>query len=150
MKHDHLIAPSEDELDTLVSIAIRRAELLDEQTPSAARAAWSEVMAFEERLAAITDAGDISGGIARVGAIQAALAAGLRKDAKQLQAKYLLDKNLSTERKAAIERAFASDQARQALRYPSLANTGTLARLVELDAWRMSIASRPHVFPIAA
>ena len=104
----------------------------------------------EERLAAISDASEISGGIARVGAIQAALAAGLRQDAKQLQTKYLLDKNLSTERKAAIERAFASDQARQALRYPSLANKGMLARLGELDTWRMSMASKPRVFPIAA
>lgn len=150
MKHDDPIAPSEDELDTLVSIAIRRAELLDERMPSAARAAWREVMEFEERLAAISDASEISGGIARVGAIQAALAAGLRQDAKQLQTKYLLDKNLSTERKAAIERAFASDQARQALRYPSLANKGMLARLGELDTWRMSMASKPRVFPIAA
>ncbi len=141
------ISFSEEELNTLVSIAIRRAEILDEQKSSSSREAWSEVMAYEERLASITKAADIPGGIARVGAIRAALAAGQRHDASRLKTKYLKDRTLTSERRAAIEQVFKEDQTRQEKRYPSLAKIG---RLVELEEWRNSMTSRPHVFPCVA
>ncbi len=97
---------TEDDLDTLVSIAIRRAEILDETQSPGAAAAWSEVMVYEERLAALTGPEEIPGGVARVGAVTAALAAGRRSDAARLATCYLAEEELPPERKEAIRRAF--------------------------------------------
>ena len=79
-----MILQTEDELDILVSAAIRRAELLDDAKSPAARDAWREVMTYEERLAAITSPNGVAGGVARAGAVRAALAAGQRVDATRL------------------------------------------------------------------
>ena len=98
--------PVEDELDVLVSTAIRRAESLDEIDASSAGEAWREVMEYEKRLAAVTSPDEIAGGVARVGAIAAALAAGERAEAKALSVQYLAEDLLPPERRAAIERVF--------------------------------------------
>ncbi len=95
-------SPTEDELDILVSIGIRRAELLAEIRSPMVTAAWSEVMAYEEQLARITLSGEIAGGIARAGAVMAALAAGRRADAHNLATQYLADDTLPAERKGVI------------------------------------------------
>ena len=140
------IALTEDELDTLVSIAIRRAELLDDAGSPAAADAWYEVMFYEERLAEITAPGDITGGVARVGAVSAALAAGQRQEAARLASQYLAEESLPPERRTAIERAFQEDRERLARRFPALAKNG---RLAELDAWRATASRNPRVFPLA-
>jgi len=106
---------TEDELDTLVSIAIRRAELLDDAGLSSANDAWHEVMAYEERLAMITRPNEITGGIARVGAVRAALAAGQRLEAMRLASQYLAEDSLPDERRRALEKAFQDDQERRAV-----------------------------------
>jgi len=142
-----MITLTEEELDTLVSIAIRRAELLDEIASPAANVAWAEVMAYEERISAITPAEDIPGGVARVGAVRAALAAGLRQDAARLASVYLGSESLPSERRLAIERAFQEDHELIARHFPILAKTG---RLSELEAWRNKAAGTPRVFPWAA
>jgi len=103
---------SEDELDTLVSIAIRRAEILAESQAPNANEAWYEVMIYEERLAALTRPEDVPGGIARVGAVTAALAAGRRDKALRLASSYLAEDSLSSERRAAIQRALKEEQIR--------------------------------------
>lgn len=138
---------TEDELDTLVSIAIRRAEILEELKSPRASDAWSEVMVYEERLAEITRPEEIPGGVARVGAVTAALAAGRRNEASRLASQYLAEAQLPSERRAAIQRAFQEDQERLARRFPALSKSGRLAELAE---WR-AIASRSlRVFPRAA
>jgi hypothetical protein len=138
---------TEDELDTLVSIAIRRAEILDELKSPGASEAWSEIMVYEKRLAEITRPEELPGGVARVGAVTAALAAGRRSEASRLASLYLADPQLPPERRAAIQRAFQEDQERLARRFPALSKSGRLAELAE---WR-AIASRDlHVFPRAA
>ena len=147
MMETPLTALTEDELDTFVSIAIRRAEILDEAKSPMADEAWREVMVYEERLAAITDSAEIPGGIARAGAVMAALSAGQRLEAKRLAALYLADERLPAERRAAIERAFREDLERRARRFPVLAGTG---RLSEVDTWRVAVSSSPRVFPMAA
>ena len=124
---------TEDELDVLVSIAICRAEILDELKSSSASEAWREVMHFEERLASITSASEIAGGIARVGAIGAALSAGQRAQAARLASMYLSDKTLPEERRSAIKRLFAENQENLANRFPVLAGSG---RLADVDHWR--------------
>src|SRR3990172_5184034 len=101
-----VIALTEDELDILVSIAIRRAELLDDMGSPTANDAWHEVMIYEERLAMITRPAEITGGVARVGAVRAALAAGQRLDAARLASQYLAEDSLPPERRVAIGRAF--------------------------------------------
>lgn len=96
---------SEDQLDSLVSVAIQRAEELDDLgVPS--QDAWREVMTYEERLAELTSPSEIAGGIARAGAVRAALAAGMRAHAERLAGKYLAEESLPAERRTAIERAF--------------------------------------------
>jgi hypothetical protein len=138
---------TEDELDTLVSVAIRRAEILEELKSPRATDAWSEIMAYEERLAEITRPEDISGGVARVGAVTAALAAGRRSEASRLASRYLAEGQLPAERRAAIQRAFEEDQERLARRFPALSRTGRLAELAE---WRALAAKELRVFPRAA
>lgn len=122
MKKTPAIVLTEDELDTLVSIAIRRAELLDDIGSPTANDAWQEVMVYEERLAMITSADEITGGVARVGAIRAALAAGQRLDADRLASQYLNDAALPAERRAAISQVLREDQERLARRFPALAS----------------------------
>lgn len=141
--------PAEDELDILVSIAIQRAELLSDQRLPGARAAWREVLEYEARLAEITDAGELPGGVARVGAIAAALAAGNRILADQLRSKYQGEPSLPTERRKAIERVFSEDREDWERRYPSLAGRRR-TRPIDLAVWRKSIAERPRVFPVCA
>jgi hypothetical protein len=142
-----LITLTEDELDTLVSVAIRRAEVLDETGSPLADETWREVMVYEERLASITPADEIPGGIARVGAVTAALAAGERHEALRLASQYLDEELLPPERRAAIERAFKEDRERLAERFPALAKSGKLA---ELEEWRGSASKKLRVFPHAA
>ena len=142
-----IIALTEDELDTLVSIAIRRAEILEDMRSPAATDAWQEVMLYEERLAMLTPAAEITGGVARVGAVRAALAAGQRLDAARLASQYLDDDTLPTERRAAIGQVFDEDQERLAQRFPALAKRG---RLAELHEWRIIASASPRVFPCAA
>jgi hypothetical protein len=84
MMETALLALTEDELNTLVSIAIRRAEVSDDVNSPTASDAWHEVMVYEERIASITRPEEITGGIARVGAVRAALAAGQRLEAARL------------------------------------------------------------------
>ena len=111
-----LMGLTEDELDTLVSVAIHRAEILDELQSPTAQEAWHEVMVYEERLAAITRPEEIPGGVARVGAVTAALAAGRRIEALRLSSCYLAEPAFPPERRAAIQRAFHEDQERLARR----------------------------------
>jgi hypothetical protein len=137
----------EDDLDTLVSIAIRRAEVLEDIGSPSAQEAWLEVLAYEERLAAITLAADIAGGIARAGAVHAALAAGRREDAERLVRKYLNDPSLPAERRAVIEGVVEEDNMRLAAHFPALAKSG---RLYEVQDWRREVAKSAGVFPRAA
>ena len=146
MKDTALPAMSEEELDACVSIAIRRAEILDDAGSPNASEAWKEVLLYEERLARITPPAVIAGGIARVGAVRAALASGQRGEAKRLATGFLAEKSLSFERRAAINRAFEEDQDYLAQRFPCLARTG---RLSELDEWRAKALASPRVFPWA-
>jgi hypothetical protein len=103
---------TEDELDTYVSIAIRRAEILEDRKSPGAGDAWSETMMYEARLAEITRPEEIPGGVARVGAVTAALAAGRRSEASRLASQYLGEAGLPAERRAAIQRAFQEDEER--------------------------------------
>lgn len=138
---------AEDQLDILVSIAIRRAEILDETKSPAACEAWREVMVYEKRLAAITLPEEIPGGVARVGAVAAALAAGERQEAARLAERYLAEHAFPFERRAALDRVFREDRQRLAERFPALAKSG---RMAELDDWRVTTSKNPRVFPQAA
>ena len=138
---------TESELDVLVSIAIRRAEFLDDERSSAAPDSWFEVMLYEEKIAEVTSPSDIPGGIARVGAVRAALAAGQRVKALSLASQYLDEDLLPSERKTAIKQTLQEDQEITARRFPSLAKTG---RLAELDEWIVAALKSTRVFPLAA
>ena len=145
-----LSAPTEDELDMLVSIAIRRAELLAEMKSPMSAGAWREVMAYEESLARITQPAEIAGGVARAGAVTAALAAGQRLDAQRLASQYLAEDALPAERRNVIERAIKQDEKRLAEHFPALNKQGRLRWIAELDSWRSSVLASPHVFPCPA
>jgi len=147
MTETALITLTEDELNTLVSIAIRRAEVFDDMDSPMASDAWHEVMVYEERIARITRPEEITGGVARVGAVRAALAAGQRLEAAHLASLYLAEDSLPPERRAAMERVFQLDREHRARRFSALARTG---RLAELDEWRAIASKNPRVFPLAA
>lgn len=150
MTSTDLSAPTEDELDMLVSIAIRRAELLAEIKSPMSAGAWREVMAYEEYLARITQPAEIAGGVARAGAVTAALAAGQRLDAQRLASQYLAEDALPAERRLMIERAITQDAKRLAEHFPALTKQGRLRWIAELDSWRSSVLANPHVFPCPA
>lgn len=150
MTSAELSEPTEDELDVLVSIAIRRAELLVNMRSPMSAEAWHEVMAYEEQLARVTSSAEIAGGVARAGAVTAALAAGRRPDARRLAAQYLAEDALPSERRTVIERAIAQDAKLLAQRFPALSNQGRLGWIDELGAWRISVLANPHVFPCPA
>lgn len=150
MTSTDLSAPSEDELDMLVSIAIRRAELLVDMKSPMSTAAWHEVMAYEEQLARITPPTEIAGGVARAGAVMAALAAGRRFDAQRLASQYLAEDTLPSERRNVIESAIKQDAKRLAEHFPALTKQGRLGWIAELDTWRSNVLASPHVFPCPA
>ena len=145
-----LSAPTEDELDMLVSIAIRRAELLVDMKSPMSAAAWHEVMTYEEHLARLTAPAEIAGGVARAGAVMAALAAGQRSDAQRLASQYLAEDALPSERRIVIERAIKQDAKRLAEQFPALTKQGRLGWIAELETWRSSVLASPHVFPCPA
>lgn len=147
MKKTVLTALTEEELDVLVSIAIRRAEVLDDSDSPTAIEAWREVMVYEERLAKLTPAAGVPGGVARFGAVTSALAAGERSKAAELAEQYLAEKSLPRERRQAIKRALDEYKANLARRFPALSKNG---RLAELDKWRARVREMPSVFPLAA
>ena len=147
MMETALLALTEDELNTLVSIAIRRAEVSDDVNSPTASDACLEVMVYEELIDSITRPEEITGGIARVGAVRAALAAGQRLEAARLASLYLAEEALPLERRVAMERAFERDREHRARRFSALARTG---RLAELDEWRATASRHPRVFPVAA
>lgn len=138
---------TEQELNALVSFAIHRAELLDEDGSSAAGEAWHEVMIYEEALAALLSPAGVTGGVARVGAIAAALAAGRQGDAVRLRNQYLGEPSLPAERREAVERAFQENEARLARRFPTLARAGRLGEIVE---WRAAVGHSRSIFPLVA
>ena len=139
---DSLRSYSEDNLNGLVSIAIRRAELLDEmRVPSAA--AWREVLLYEQQLAEITSASTIPGGIARVGAVSAALACGERQKAAQLAQRYRAETGLWEERRRALDRAFRNADEAFSRHHPGLARRRKPAEIEELRAKSQRIF--PHL-----
>lgn len=138
---------NESDLDRLVSVAIQRAEVLEDSNSSAAQEAWLEVLAYERRLAALTKASEIAGGVARAGAVYAALAAGRRHEAEQFAEEYFNDPLLPQERRSAIMKAFEDEDDLLATHFPSLAKSGKLG---EVRAWRRELLKAPSVFPRAA
>ena len=138
---------TEDELDVLVSIAIQRAELLEDARLPGAADAWREVMECEKQLSAITDAAGIPGGIARVGAVRAALAAGDVEAARRLGEAYLAEPHFPEERKTAIHGAIEDRESRRARRYRALAKHGTLEAV---DRWKASRERQDSIFPLRA
>lgn len=127
MTNATLATLTEDELDTLVSIAILRAESLEDAGAPTAKDAWYEVMLYEQQLANLTSAEDVPGGIARVGAVRAAVAAGQFEAARILASTYLQEPELPAERKAAIEDVLSAiGRMRSAEEIPPLARTPRL------------------------
>ena len=100
-----LMTVTEDELDVLVSIAIRRAEILSETGSPAANEAWREVMIYERRLAELTPANEIPGSVARLGAVTAALAARDHQEASRLASRYCAEEGFPLDRRLAFERS---------------------------------------------
>lgn len=149
MKHDlHL---TEDTLDSLVSIAILRAQFLDNEMDPAAPQAWREVMHYERDLATLCPASSLAGGIARAGAISAALAAKEEHEAYQLKTLYFADADLPQERRARIQQLLATHEQTKAIRYPHLATAGLIKLLQEVNQQLRATANQPtRIFPCYA
>lgn len=80
-----------DELNTLVTDAIWRAEELEDLGIHDTSQAWAEVSSIEEELAKAFPASDVQGKIARRGAVGAALKAGDPARAQALADAYLAE-----------------------------------------------------------
>jgi hypothetical protein len=91
-----------DELNTLVTDAIWRAQDLESRGVCAAAGAWLEVSSIEEQLAAAFPASDCQGGIARRGAVRAALKAGDRARANALADRYFAEEAAPESLKVAL------------------------------------------------
>ena len=100
-ERERIILMETDELNTLVTEAIWRAEEL-EAGDIAARQAWAEVSSIEEKLANALPASEPQGRIARRGAVQAALKAGDDVRAHALAASYLADEAAPESLRAAL------------------------------------------------
>jgi hypothetical protein len=136
MTHD--LDLTEDTLDTLVSIAILRAQLLDKENDPAAPMAWREVMHCERSLAELCPASSLAGGIARAGAVSAALAAKDAHQAYELKTRYFAETELPQERRARIQ-------------HPHLAKAGLNNLLQEVSQrWRTPANGPARVFPCFA
>ena len=96
---------SKDDLDVLVSKAILSAEKLEDAGLEASQA-WSLVMLYETQLSKNTEPDSVPGGVARVGAVRAALAAGRAEHAIRLANAFYNE--LSAERRHAIDAALKS------------------------------------------
>ncbi|MGA2741438.1 MAG: hypothetical protein ABSG65_28890 [Bryobacteraceae bacterium] len=96
-----------DELNTLVTDAIWRAEELDDGCNAAAPQAWAEVSSIEEKLAKAFPASDVQGKIARRGAVRAAFKAGDHARAHILAAAYLEEESAPTSFKASLREILA-------------------------------------------
>ena len=91
-----------DELNTLVTDAIWRAQELEAVDISAAPGAWAEVSVIEEELAKAFPVSDVEGKIARRGAVRAALKAGDYARAHALAEAYLAEEGAPTSFKASL------------------------------------------------
>lgn len=91
-----------DELNTLVTDAIWRAQELEAVDISAAPQAWAEVSSIEEELAKAFPASDVQGKIARRGAVRAALKARDHTRAQALADAYLAEEAAPPSLKAAL------------------------------------------------
>ncbi len=133
-------------VEALVSGAIQRAELLDDAGLAAAGDAWREVMDLEVELSRRHPAGSVPGGVARAGAVHAALAAGA--DGWDLADRYLAEAGLPEERKRAISAVIDDHEERYSKQFPRLAECHSARDLV---AWKRAVARTPGtLFPQAA
>jgi hypothetical protein len=97
-----------DELYAKVTEAIEDAEALDDAGDTvAARRAYLEVSMIEEAIAAELDPRTTQGGIARCGAVRAALNADLPMRAAELALKFLAEPGLSAEDASELFRLLA-------------------------------------------
>jgi len=91
-----------DELNTLVTEAIWRAEELEDRGIHDTSHAWAEVSSIEEELAKAFPASEAQGRIARRGAVRAALKAGDPARAHVLTDAYLAEECAPTSLKAEL------------------------------------------------
>jgi hypothetical protein len=78
-------------LYSLVTDAIRKAEVLEELSAPGRRDAWLDVSLLEERIASLLPASSNEGAIARRGAVSAAVDAGAVERAEQLVARFFTE-----------------------------------------------------------
>lgn len=124
-------------LEVFVSSAIIRAERLDDAgLPS--KSAWQDVMGYELELSFRTSPDSVSGGVARVGVVTAALSAGLYEEAKEYRSQF--EPELSEERRAALARAFTDYAERHLARFPDLARRGP--DFSRMEDWKTRIAEQ--------
>jgi hypothetical protein len=128
-----------DELNVLVTISIMRAQSLDGlNNQLTVKSAWHEVLKYETCLSSSLAANTIPGGVARVGAVTAALAAGRIAEAYDLKERFSKDLLLSLERRTALTRVLNEFEFNQQSRFPALALLGRSGVLTEVSQ------RRPH------
>jgi hypothetical protein len=107
-----------DELFTLVTDAILRADALADLRAPGAATAYLDVSRVEEEIAARVPASHPDGALARDGAVRAATTAGDFGRARELADRYLAEPDVDAELTAAIATLVTVEQDPLALRHP--------------------------------
>ncbi len=143
--------PPAEALNALVSIAIMRAEMLEDAHEPAQVGAWREVLQLETRLAEITSAASPPGGVARAGAVDAALKSRQFERASRLRQEYFEDAQLPKARREEISSMIKNYALARERQFPALAAKGALdAVLSQVSNWRAQMSEGRGIFPVAA
>ncbi len=143
--------PPEETLNALVSIAILRAEMLEDARDSAQVGAWREVLELEKRLAIMTDAASPPGGVARAGAVDAAIKSKQLDIALQLRKTYFAESGLPQARRHEISAMIVTFTEARDRRFSGLASQGdgvVDVMFAELRRWRANMADGRGIFPV--
>jgi hypothetical protein len=102
----------------LITEAIRRAEVLEDLRAPGARSAHLDVSLLEEKIAEILPASDPEGGLARRGAVRAALAAKETVRAQQLAERFLAEAGSDAELRPELLQLLEQAERSVANRFP--------------------------------
>jgi len=115
-------------LYSLITEAIRRAEVLEDLRAPGARSAHLDVSLLEEKIAEILPTSDPEGGLARRGAVRAALAARETARAQQLAERFLAEAGANEDLRADLLQLLEQAERSIANRFPRVAaSIGMLA-----------------------
>jgi hypothetical protein len=124
-----------DDLNTLVSEAVRRAELLQDLGSPSARLAWTELSILEQQLAKLHAPTTAEGAFSRRGAVHAALMAHDTPAAERLAQQYCAEPEMYPELEASIKALIEQERRAFEQRFPWATEHISAQTIRELARW---------------